>query len=304
MIRWRRYDLGDKFPFRSPDELIDEIFDQERDKIGSNKIISFAEKKDNIKISRAAKDGKEYYEITAATSTRPVIGRTWEIDNIIAQGNLDETIGDLINYFSTADKIRLLEVHCDYQFMILNAYEHGGLTISASSAYPYNDRFDAGSCGFIYTTKAEVLETGGMIENTEGKLEPLDNDNWREAAIKWLNGEIDDYDAYLQGEIYYYQIEKYDPEYDYWDSIECVGGLINRKIGKKLIEDLAAEAGIDPAKLFAKSAEAVNKVRKRYLAAENEKRMNEFTDFLNSLNLSGAPISAIGEYVSKKFFVA
>ena len=35
-------------------------------------------------------------------------------------------------------------------FLNIRAYEHGGITISTSTGYPYNDRWDSGLFGIIY----------------------------------------------------------------------------------------------------------------------------------------------------------
>ena len=69
----------------------------------------------------------------------------------------------------------------------INMYDHGGVTISTSRVYPYDDPWDAGYVGFIYVTKKTIFEEcGGITE-----------ENWKERADKYLEGEIKTYDDYL-----------------------------------------------------------------------------------------------------------
>lgn len=80
----------------------------------------------------------------------------------------------------------------------INAYEHGGITVSTSNSYPYNDRWDAGVVGFIYVTKETIFRECGDI--TE--------ENWKERADEYLEGEMKTYDQYLTGDVYGYRLAK------------------------------------------------------------------------------------------------
>lgn len=80
----------------------------------------------------------------------------------------------------------------------VNMYEHGGITVSTSYGYPYNDRWDASCIGFIYVTKKTIFKECGDI--TE--------ENWKERADKYLEGEMETYDQYLRGDVYGYRLKK------------------------------------------------------------------------------------------------
>lgn len=80
----------------------------------------------------------------------------------------------------------------------INMYDHSGITVSTSDGYPYNDRWDAGCVGFIYVTKKTIFSECGDI--TE--------ENWKERADKYLEGEMETYDQYLRGEVYRYTLEE------------------------------------------------------------------------------------------------
>lgn len=90
----------------------------------------------------------------------------------------------------------------------INMYDHSGITVSTSNGYPYNDRWDAGIVGFIYVTKKTIFKECGDI--TE--------ENWKERADKYLEGEMETYDQYLRGECYRYTLEE---KVHYWNETTC-----------------------------------------------------------------------------------
>lgn len=80
----------------------------------------------------------------------------------------------------------------------IQLYDHSGLTVSTSNAYPYNDRWDSGTVGFIYVTKKKLFEECiGMVEET-----------WEEQADRYIEGEMETYDQYLRGDVYGYTLTK------------------------------------------------------------------------------------------------
>ena len=80
----------------------------------------------------------------------------------------------------------------------INMYDHSGITVSTSSGYPYNDRWDSSCVGFIYMTKKTIFkECSGITE-----------ENWKERADKILEDEMETYDLYLRGEVYGYILTK------------------------------------------------------------------------------------------------
>lgn len=80
----------------------------------------------------------------------------------------------------------------------INLYDHSGITVSTSSGYPYNDRWDACCVGFIYVTKKTIFAECGDI--TE--------ENWKARADTYLENEMETYDQYLRGECYRYTLEE------------------------------------------------------------------------------------------------
>lgn len=80
----------------------------------------------------------------------------------------------------------------------IRVYEHGNIALSTSGGYPFNDRWDSYLTGFIYVTKETVFKECGCI--TE--------ENWEEYADKRIEGEMEIYNQYLQGEVYGYTLTK------------------------------------------------------------------------------------------------
>jgi hypothetical protein len=80
----------------------------------------------------------------------------------------------------------------------INMYDHGGITVSTSNCYPYNDYWDAGIVGFIYVTKKTIFE----------ECSDITEENWKERADKYLEGEMKTYDQYLRGDVYSFRLTK------------------------------------------------------------------------------------------------
>lgn len=73
-------------------------------------------------------------------------------------------------------------------------YDHGGITISTK---PFSCSWDSGQIGWIYITREGILmEQGDLSERS------LDQ------ALANLESEIQEYDQYLQGDVYGFQIER------------------------------------------------------------------------------------------------
>lgn len=80
----------------------------------------------------------------------------------------------------------------------VSAYEHGGITISASGRRAGWDSFDSGQLGFVYVSHTDILKEFNKKRITKKLLEK---------AEKILISEVEIYDSYLRGEIYGYTIE-------------------------------------------------------------------------------------------------
>ena len=111
-----------------------------------------------------------------------VVGKSWSDDH-------NDYWQDIYNTLKKTDLILIKKI---------NLYDHSGITVSTSDDYPYNDRWDSGIVGFIYVTKKTIFEECGNI--TE--------ENWKERADKYLEGEMERYDDYLRGDVYGFVLKK------------------------------------------------------------------------------------------------
>lgn len=133
-----------------------------------------------------------------------------------------------IEELSTREKYKLAKESDVVYFKDLNLYDHSGLTISTSSGYPYNDRWDAGCVGWIYVSKSKAMHNyGGIPERDENgsliriphkhpngnitystKYAPITDENWKEVADYHMEHEVEVYDQHLRGEVYGFRLIK------------------------------------------------------------------------------------------------
>jgi hypothetical protein len=90
------------------------------------------------------------------------------------------------------ETLELLEekVRKTHVLLPIYIYEHSGITVSTSHEYPYNDRWDSGQVGWIYIEKKQAVKEWGK---------KLFTDEVKKKAIKYLMGEVKEYDNYLTG---------------------------------------------------------------------------------------------------------
>ena len=92
----------------------------------------------------------------------------------------------------------------------------------------FDAQWDCSTVGFIYTTKAKVLETCGNA--TE--------ENWRDVAVHDMTEEIKIYDMYLTGECYGFTEEKYVGD-DMWEEFDSCWGHYTDKINEELVREVS-----------------------------------------------------------------
>lgn len=80
----------------------------------------------------------------------------------------------------------------------VHAYEHGGITISASGRRAGWDSFDSGQLGFVYVSHEDIKKEYNIKRLTKNALERAENT---------LRSEVETYDDYLTGQVYGYIIE-------------------------------------------------------------------------------------------------
>lgn len=168
----------------------------------------------------------------------------------------------------------------------LYLYDHSGISISAGAPNPFDNPrvrrddlgaslgWDSSLVGFIYTTPSRVAELCGSEYYVPADFGG-DQAAW---LVKSLKCEVDVYDQYLQGQVYWYGIGE---DYDSLD--ECVGGFLGGGLdadGKEL-DGLAY--CIQEAK---EAAEALAKARRE--EAEREAREAGFWANRDVATIGGA----------------
>lgn len=103
----------------------------------------------------------------------------------------------------------------------LYLYDHSGITMRT---VPFSCPWDSGQVGFIFATREKVLRTWGAKRMTE---------RIRNLALEALRSEVEEYDAYLTGDVYGYIVEDQDGE-----ELDSCWGFI----GLQVAEDSAASS--------------------------------------------------------------
>lgn len=86
----------------------------------------------------------------------------------------------------------------DYKAVIIYAvrgYDHGGLSISLSNNYPFNDIWDSGQLGFIVVLKEDIIKEYGKYNKANLKK-----------ADAVLKSEFETYKNYLEGNVYRFEL--------------------------------------------------------------------------------------------------
>jgi len=113
---------------------------------------------------------------------------------------LEEKLGVEEKGIYTNERLAELEAKFFDKFIALPLYlyDHSGQSISTS---PFSCRWDSGKVGYIYVDKKTVLkEYGGKIVTAKLK----------ERVLSYLQGEVETFNQYIQGDVYGYQIEDED----------------------------------------------------------------------------------------------
>lgn len=236
MMCWHRnYNLGDyeENNFSDPDQFLSNLL---HENVSEKSMINF------VRNGKCSNDTKLIYN----RKTKMWELWTWYYLTIqspknakyqVYEENEDITwlVDDIIDCLSCKDKWYLLEKHANIIALPLYLYDHSGITMNCCG---FSDRWDSGQVGWIYTDKNTVLGTGADIER-----------NWKETAYEWMEGEVKEYDMYLQNEVYGIITEEYDgegnPEDDNsWTDEESCWGFYSSKWGDDLIKEIANEYGI------------------------------------------------------------
>jgi hypothetical protein len=153
-------------------------------------------------------------EIKLWADENPINPREWDQLGIMLCSHRRYQLGDTqINEaeFDSWEEVekRIEEEENGINILRLRLYDHSGITISVSSGYPYNDRWDSGTVGFIYTTPAKLIRMG-LLKNLKDRI----GKKLQERINKSLLAEVAEYDDYLRGSVYGFTITDHGADVD------------------------------------------------------------------------------------------
>lgn len=115
----------------------------------------------------------------------------------------------------SVEEIKMLVAGKDVISLPLYLYDHSGLTMSTSNdTYPFNCRWDSSMVGYITVTRSTVRAIFGKRRVSKKLLAEV---------IHMLEGEVEDYNYYLHGEIYGFVIKSADGKKRYEDCWGFIG---------------------------------------------------------------------------------
>lgn len=243
MMCWHRdYALGDtdKNNYRDSEEFLQDLL---RQKVSEKTILNYVRngKANGIEIKYNRSDC--VWELWTSYYMFPLEGaKDAKFQLYSEQSELDWLVDDVIEALPNEDIWYLLERHANIVVLPLYLYDHSGITMSTTS---FNDRWDSGQIGWIYTDKKTILSQCGKFQNDKGNLIKITERNWKEAAYQNLKEEVKIYDMYLQGQAYGIIIEEYNSDLKEFDEIDSCWGFYDDSYNEEdILLKLAPEMGV------------------------------------------------------------
>lgn len=124
---------------------------------------------------------------------------------------------------------RVLDKH--FIRLPLYLYDHSGITMKTT---PFGCRWDSGQVGFIYISRKDACKEYGWKVMTK-KREDL--------TCLYLEGEVEDYDKFISGEVYVVTVVEHDEDGDIVDSnVDCCGGYFGREAAEEAGREMVEQA--------------------------------------------------------------
>lgn len=159
--------------------------------------------------------------------------------NYLLEKYLKKTTEDFNNILEIFEALKSIE---DLAFKAIYVCEHSGLTLGYSD---FGDKWDSGIAGFAFIEKETIMN----------ELCLKDEADWKEYANKSLDNEMQVYQDYVEGNVFWYSLEslvhKKDlcphcgeilREYDEWEEESSCSGFYGNNIEENgMSEDLPEE---------------------------------------------------------------
>lgn len=243
MMCWHRdYALGDtdKNNYRDSEEFLQDLL---RQKVSEKTILNYVRNGKANGIEIKYNRSECIWELWTSYYMFPLEGaKDAKFQLYSEQSELDWLVDDVIEALSNEDIWYLLERHANIVALPLYLYDHSGITMSTTS---FNDRWDSGQIGWIYTDKKTILSQCGKFQNDKGNLIKITERNWKEGAYQNLKEEVKIYDMYLQGQVYGIVIEEYDSDLKEFDEIDSCWGFYDDSYDEEeILLKVAPEMGV------------------------------------------------------------
>lgn len=198
MICWhRRYSLGDKHGYDSPEEFLSEMVHDNTGNAERKKIIADVKrgKYDGLKLeyNRSSREWElnVYCDFLKKWFTEYTFAAP--LDN-----ELDLVFDAVVENMSMDALVSIAE---DLVVILpLYLYDHSGITMNTTG---FSCRWDSGQVGWIYATKDEIRKEYGKL--TEDTID---------AARRLLVAEVSEYDSYISGQCYGFRLYEDGKEID------------------------------------------------------------------------------------------
>jgi hypothetical protein len=132
------------------------------------------------------------YKVVVTYDYDPESPRTWDnLGKVVLSNRSRYSFGDET---ASPDYIKELEADKELICLPIYIYDHSGITINTTG---FSCMWDSGQIGVIYCTKKDAVKEFGKKVCTQ---------EVRDKALKCLQGEISDLNAYVSGEVYGYRV--------------------------------------------------------------------------------------------------
>lgn len=212
--------LGDETGFDSAEDAIRHLVS---DNVKDKQIISFIRRGKTRMRLEYNRHEREWYVYSKYTWTSSFFKK--EDEFTLCSGHvLEWLIDDIIDDLTVSEGVALLEEYTDMVFLPLSAADYGsnGYRCRVNNYRGFDD------CnGLAWTDKKTVTDC------------MLTEKNWKEKAYRIIEGEVEEYDIWLQGECYFAQWYQYDFENRDWLLVESCGGYLTDEWGDNLFKLIA-----------------------------------------------------------------
>lgn len=214
--------LGDDTGFDSVEDALQHLV---RDNVTEKQIISFIRRGKTamyVEYDRHTREWNLYNKYEYNDHFGHKKGDNYLVNS--TDQKLDWLVDDMIDELTASEGVALLEEYTDMVFLPLNAADYGcnGYRCRVNNYRGFDD------CnGLAWTDKKTITDC------------MLTEKNWKDRAYGIMEGEVEEYDIWLQGECYFAQWYQYDFENRDWIDYESCGGFLTDECGDNLFKLIA-----------------------------------------------------------------